>query len=90
MPLRRSTVHALDVIAYTGETVTLDARVSSGTYIRSLAIALGGHCATLRRTEVGPFSVNDAVAPKSFTAEQLLAEADVLAQVEAARAGLGA
>jgi tRNA pseudouridine55 synthase len=90
MPVRRSTVHALDVIAYTGETVTLDARVSSGTYIRSLAIALRGHCATLRRTEVGPFSVADAVAPEAVTAESLLAEADVLARVEAARTGLGA
>jgi tRNA pseudouridine55 synthase len=90
MPVRRSTVHALDVIAYTGESVTLDVHVSSGTYIRSLAIALGGHCATLRRTEVGPFSVVDAVSPDAFTAGRLLPEADVLARVEAARAGLGA
>jgi tRNA pseudouridine55 synthase len=89
MPTRRSTVYALDVIAYTGEKVTLDARVSSGTYIRSLAIALGGHCTTLRRTEVGPFSVAAAVAPESFTPERLLAEADVLTQVEAAGAALG-
>jgi len=89
MPVRRSVVHALDVIAYTGEKVTLDVRVSSGTYIRSLAVALGGHCAALRRTEVGPFSVGDAVAADDFTAERLLSEADVLAQVEAARVGLG-
>ena len=72
MPVRRSTVHALDVIAYTGGSVTLDLHVSSGTYVRSIAIALGGHCATLRRTEVGPFSVADAVAPDAFTAERLL------------------
>jgi tRNA pseudouridine55 synthase len=90
MPLRRSTVHSLDIIAYTGERVTLDVHVSSGTYVRSLAIALGGHCATLRRTEVGPFSVVDAVAPEAFTAERLLAEAEVLARVEAARAEPGA
>jgi tRNA pseudouridine55 synthase len=90
MPSRRSTVHALDVIAYTGERVTLDARVSSGTYVRSLAMALGGHCASLRRTEVGPFSVADAVAPEEFAAEGLLAEADVLERVEAARAESGA
>jgi tRNA pseudouridine55 synthase len=90
MPVRRSTVHALDVIAYTGERVTLDVHVSSGTYIRSLAIALGGHCATLRRAEVGPFSVADAVAPETFTAERLLPEADVMARLEAGRAGLGA
>ena len=86
MPVRRSTVHGLDVIAYTGETVTLDVRVSSGTYIRSLAIALGGHCATLRRTEVGPFSVDDAVAPDAFSAGRLLPEAAVLRCVEATRA----
>jgi tRNA pseudouridine55 synthase len=60
MPLRRSQVAALDVIAYTGDSVELDARVSSGTYIRSIAEALGGHCRTLRRTEVGPFRVGDA------------------------------
>lgn len=89
MPVRRSVVHALDVIAYTGERVTLDVQVSSGTYIRSLAIALGGHCVTLRRTEVGPFSVADAVTPEAFTPERLLSEADALARVDAARTELG-
>ena len=90
MPVRRSTVHALDVIAYTGETLTLDARVSSGTYIRSLAIALGGHCVRLRRTEVGPFSVDDAVLPDAFTADRLLPEAEVLKRVGVAPAARGA
>jgi tRNA pseudouridine55 synthase len=60
MPLRRSRVDALDVIAYTGDGVQLDLRVSSGTYVRAIAEALGGHCRTLRRTEVGPFHVEDA------------------------------
>ena len=60
MPLRSSRVDALDVIAYTGQTVTLDLRVSSGTYVRAIAEALGGHCRTLRRIEVGPFSVEEA------------------------------
>lgn len=86
MPVRRSKVHALDVIAYTGDTVMLDVHVSSGTYVRSLAIALGGHCASLRRTEVGPFSVADAVAPEMFTAERLLPQVEVLERVAAARA----
>ncbi|HET7353802.1 MAG TPA: hypothetical protein VFJ11_07130, partial [Gaiellaceae bacterium] len=81
MPMRRSTVHELDVVAYTGDTVTLDVRVSSGTYIRSLALELGGHCASLRRTEIGPFSVDDAVAPEAFTAERLLPEAEVSVRV---------
>jgi tRNA U55 pseudouridine synthase TruB len=70
--------------------VTLDLRVSSGTYVRSLATALGGHCTTLRRTEVGPFSVEDAVAPDAFTAERLLPEAEVLSRVGAAPAGSSA
>jgi tRNA pseudouridine55 synthase len=60
MPLRRSTVRSLDLVAYAGGVATLDLRVSSGTYVRAIAEALGGHCMTLRRTEVGPFSVADA------------------------------
>jgi tRNA pseudouridine55 synthase len=83
MPVRRSTVFALDVIAYTGEAVTLDLRVSSGTYVRAIATALGGHCVSLRRTEVGPFGIDEAVAPADFEPARLLAEADVLARVEA-------
>src|SRR4029079_30170 len=78
MPVRRSTVYALDVIAYTDGVVTLDMRVTSGTYVRAIAGALGGHCRTLRRTEVGPFSVADAVAPEAFDAALLLPESDVL------------
>jgi tRNA pseudouridine55 synthase len=81
MPVRRSTVHELEVTGYTGDTVTLDVRVSSGTYIRALALELGGHCVSLRRTEVGPFSVTDAVAPEAFAPERLLPEAEVLERV---------
>jgi tRNA pseudouridine55 synthase len=86
MPIRRSTVYALDVIAYTNGVATLELHVSSGTYVRSIAEALGGHCATLRRTAVGPFAVDDAVAPEAFEPRLLLPEADVLARVERARA----
>ena len=78
MPVRRSTVHALDVVARTESTVTLDLRVSSGTYIRSIATALGGHCRTLRRTEVGPFTIDDASAPDDF---RLLPESEILARL---------
>ena len=60
MPLRRMRVHALDVITYKGQVATLDLHVGSGTYVRAIADALGGHCRTLRRTEVGPFRVEDA------------------------------
>jgi tRNA pseudouridine55 synthase len=65
MPLRRSQVHALEVISYNGDvtatsSVQLSLHVSSGTYVRSIAHALGGHCTTLRRTAVGPFEVSEA------------------------------
>jgi len=83
MPLRRSTVYALDVIAYMGGTATLDLRVGSGTYVRAIAEALGGHCRTLRRTEVGPFSVADAVTPEAFEPGRLLPESEILRRVEA-------
>jgi tRNA pseudouridine55 synthase len=60
MPTRRSTVHALRIRRYEPPLVELDLRVSSGTYVRAIADALGGHCRTLRRTGVGPFRVEDA------------------------------
>lgn len=79
MPMRRSTVYALDVVDRDADTVTLDLRVSSGTYVRAIAEALGGHCRTLRRTEVGPFSIEHAVLPADFTPERLLTEEEVCA-----------
>jgi tRNA pseudouridine55 synthase len=78
MPTRRSTVYDLDVVARTASSVTLDLRVSSGTYIRAIAHALGGHCRTLRRTAVGPFTVDEATPPDRFA---LLSEAEVLARL---------
>jgi len=60
MPTRRSRISALDVIRYSDGEVRLDLRVSSGTYVRAVADVLGGHCRTLRRLEIGPFSVDEA------------------------------
>jgi tRNA pseudouridine55 synthase len=73
MPTRRSQVEALDVIAYTGAEVRLDLRVSSGTYVRAIADALGGHCRTLRRTEIGPFSVDEADPERFISPDEALA-----------------
>ncbi|MGH3023194.1 MAG: tRNA pseudouridine(55) synthase TruB [Gaiellaceae bacterium] len=60
MPVRHSTIHALRIRRYAPPLVELDLRVSSGTYVRSIADALGGHCRWLRRTAVGPFRVEEA------------------------------
>jgi tRNA pseudouridine55 synthase len=73
MPIRRSRVDALDVIAYRDGVARLDLRVSSGTYIRAIADALGGHCVTLRRTEVGPFGVDEADPTRILPPEEALA-----------------
>jgi tRNA pseudouridine55 synthase len=73
MPLRRSRVHALEVIAYSEGVARLDLRVSSGTYVRAIADALGGHCRSLRRTEVGPFSVGEADPERIISSEEALA-----------------
>jgi tRNA pseudouridine55 synthase len=85
MPLRRSLVHALDVIAYSGDTtavpsVQIELHVSSGTYVRSIAQSLGGHCTTLRRTAVGPFAVDESTPVDEAT---LLPVADALARLPA-------
>jgi tRNA pseudouridine55 synthase len=73
MPLRRSRVHALEVITYNASIARLDLRVSSGTYVRAIADALGGHCRSLRRTEVGPFSVDEADPERIISPEEALA-----------------
>ena len=84
MPLRRSRVHSLDVIAYRDGIATLDLRVSSGTYVRAIADALGGHCATLRRTEVGPFRVEEADRERIIAPDEALARIGVPAGADQA------
>jgi tRNA pseudouridine55 synthase len=73
MPTRRSRVDALDLITYTDGVATLDLRVSSGTYVRAIAEALGGHCRELRRLEVGPFSVEEADPLRLIPVDEALA-----------------
>jgi tRNA pseudouridine55 synthase len=60
MPTRRSTVHDLEILRLDDEELELSLLVSSGTYVRAIADALGGHCTALRRTTVGSFLVQDA------------------------------
>ena len=69
-PARDIFIEDIDLIAFTEDTITFEARVSKGTYIRVLgkdiAEKLGtcGYLISLRRTEVGPFPVEDAVPLK--------------------------
>ena len=73
MPVRRSFVHSLTLLDYDGRIARLDLRVGSGTYVRAIAEALGGHCCALRRTEVGPFTVAEADPDTIVPPEQALA-----------------
>ncbi|NWO16478.1 MAG: tRNA pseudouridine(55) synthase TruB [Corynebacterium sp.] len=68
IPARPVTVNRFAVLESRQSPREVDVVVecSSGTYIRSLArdlgeaLGVGGHLTTLRRTEVGPFSLDDA------------------------------
>jgi tRNA pseudouridine55 synthase len=72
MPVRLMRVHALELVSYADGVAALDLVVGSGTYVRSIADALGGHCVTLRRTEVGPFGVSEADEERVLTLEEAL------------------
>ena len=73
MPVRRMIVHELLLEDYTGGVARLDLLVSSGTYVRAIAEALGGHCRALRRTQIGPFSVEEADLERIIPPEVALA-----------------
>lgn len=73
MPVRRSVVRELRLESYEGGVARLDLLVSSGTYVRAIADALGGHCVSLRRTEIGPFSVEEADDTRIIPPDEALA-----------------
>jgi tRNA pseudouridine55 synthase len=60
MPVRTTHVRELALERYADGVARLDLLVSSGTYIRAIADRLGGHCVSLRRTEIGPFGIDEA------------------------------
>jgi tRNA pseudouridine55 synthase len=73
MPLKRSSIHELELLDFDGRAATLNLLVGSGTYVRSIADELGGHCRSLRRTEVGPFHVDDADSERIIPPDAALA-----------------
>ncbi len=60
IPLRTVTIYSLELIDYTYPDVSVRVHVSSGTYIRSLAVDVGtllktdAYCSVLRRVRIGP------------------------------------
>jgi tRNA pseudouridine55 synthase len=73
MPVRTMQVHELALDDYSSGVVRLGLHVASGTYVRAIAEALGGHCVSLRRTEVGPFSVTEADPERIIPPDEALA-----------------
>ncbi len=90
---RPVTVSAFDLLARrdADAAIELDVRVacSSGTYVRALArdlgaaLGTGGHLTALRRTRVGPFSVDEAVPLDESVRDRALAPADAATRVHA-------
>ena len=92
LPARTVTVSSFEVLQTRRSHAAIDAAfidvdvrvaVSSGTYVRALArdlgsaLGVGGHLTALRRTRVGPFSIDDAVQPDADLAAALLPPAHV-------------
>jgi tRNA pseudouridine55 synthase len=81
---RRVEIDRLALVAHEGNRSVLEADCGKGTYVRAIARDLGralgclGHVAALRRTRVGPFTIDDAVSVDE------LSDTDVLRPVEAA------
>lgn len=88
---RPVTIHGITVDAIErGETdwrIQCEVRCSSGTYIRAIArdlgekLGTGGHLTALRRTMVGPWSVEQAVRPDDITADVLMDPAEIISHV---------
>ena len=73
MPIRTMHVHQLTLEDYADGIARLDLHVGSGTYIRAIADRLGGHCVSLRRTEIGPFRLDEADPERIIPPDEALA-----------------
>jgi tRNA pseudouridine55 synthase len=80
---REVTIEVFEVLETRPGEVDVRVECSSGTYIRALArdlgaaLGVGGHLTALRRTLIGPFSIDEAVPLDDELAARLLDPADV-------------
>ena len=85
---REITIYKLDLVSFEKDEITFLAKVSKGTYIRTLgediAEKLGtvGHLTKLTRTEVGPYSLKDAKRSSEVTSSDLLPIEKMLAHLK--------
>jgi len=63
---REVTIHSIDNVHFNWPQLNFDAKVSSGTYIRSLVedigkdLGVGAYTCSLRRTKIGKYKISDA------------------------------
>jgi len=92
LPARPVVVHAARLLDYDWPVATVELLTGKGFYVRSfardlgLALGTGGHCASLRRTAVGPFTEAEARTleelPETITEDDLLPLEEALQRVE--------
>ena len=91
LPAREVTIYSLEIIniarSELGIEIDIDVACSAGTYIRAIArdlgvaLKVGGHLIELRRSEVAPFSLAEAVTLESVSQSNLLDIVEVAKQV---------
>ena len=75
MPSRQVTIHWIKLISYDYPNLVIETKVSSGTYIRSLAtdigreLGVGAYTTELRRLSIGDYNVNDAKQLTDFNSD---------------------
>lgn len=89
-------VHRLSRREWTPPDLAVEAVVGPGTYLRAIARDLGttldlpAHCAALRRTAIGPFTVEEAIDPRLVAPEAVRTPASMLAHLPEQRLDAGA
>jgi tRNA pseudouridine55 synthase len=72
VPLRTVLIESFEITGVSLPEVAFRVRCSKGTYIRSLAhdfgqsLGTGAYLSALRRTKIGPYTVNKALTPDAF------------------------
>ena len=92
LPPRPVIVHAMECLSYEWPVVRLAVHCGKGFYVRSLArdlgkaLGTGGWCRSIRRTAVGPFTIDNAVelhnVPEPLTQDGLLSIDEVHAMLD--------
>lgn len=86
---REVVIHTLEFITYEAPYLNLRVKCSKGTYVRVLgeeigtALGCGAHLAALRRTVVGPLSLDNAIRLETLTALPESSRSQALAPVDA-------